>query len=154
MIDIRFIERKDLPAVAALYQQLMDKMTRLQPKYYSNEPQDAEYFEQAFTDEAFDIFVADNGESVVGFAIVCERETPDVRCVVSHRYAYLADIAVDEKYQGSGVGSALINASKFWTKERGLDYLQLNVLANNTDAIKVYEHLGFSDDTHIMRCKI
>ena len=154
MTDIRFIERKDLPAVAAIYQQLMGKMARLQPAYYSSEPQDAEYFEQAFTDETFDILVADDEGAIVGFAIVCERETPDVRCVVSHRYAYLADIAVDEGRQGCGIGSALINAAKFWTRERGLDYLQLNVLSNNSDAIKVYEHLGFSDGTHIMRCKV
>ena len=72
----------------------------------------------------------------------------------SHRYARLEDLAVDEAVRGQGVGSELLAAAKRWARNRRLEYLELNVLAQNENAIRLYESQDFVEATKVMRCML
>ncbi len=50
---------------------------------------------------------------------------------------------VDPAERGKGLGSALIDAIKTWAKDAGYANLGLGVITTNTQAIALYERLGF-----------
>ena len=66
----------------------------------------------------------------------------------------LEDLAVDEAVRGQGVGSELLAAAKRWARNRRLEYLELNVLAQNENAIRLYESQDFVEATKVMRCML
>ena len=73
---------------------------------------------------------------------------------LTHRYARLEDLAVDEAVRGQGVGGELLAAAKRWARNRRLEYLELNVLAQNESAIRLYESQDFVEATKVMRCML
>lgn len=92
------------------------------------------------------VFVALKGPDLVGFI---ELETyPNFP-----RHRHVGDInliAIHEKYQGKGVGRALMNAiidlADNWLN---LKRLSLEVWTTNSNAIRLYENCGFSiEGTH------
>ena len=107
----------------------------------------------ADTNAAF-LLAVQNGITV-GFAMVeYAGWTPAFSCVLPHRYARLSDIVVLPDLRGQGIGSALLGAAKRWARDRRLEYLELNVLAQNTAAMALYESHDFVDATHTMRCML
>lgn len=55
-------------------------------------------------------------------------------------------IFMDEAASGKGIGyAASVLAIKYMFDEFGLDYINLRVLENNSNAIRMYERLGFKD---------
>ena len=57
---------------------------------------------------------------------------------------------MDEAVRGQGVGSELLAAAKRWARNRRLEYLELNVLAQNENAIQLYESQDFVEATKVM----
>ena len=62
------------------------------------------------------------------------------------------DIIVTENSRGQGFGTALMNSAKEWAKEQNCIFLNLDVLTNNTTAIRIYEKLGFVPKAQEMHC--
>ena len=60
------------------------------------------------------------------------------------RYALLQNVVVDPALRGRGIGEKLCRAILAKEKERGTRYAYLQVVQNNTAAVKLYEKLGFS----------
>ena len=52
------------------------------------------------------------------------------------------------------VGGELLAAAKRWARNRRLEYLELNVLAQNENAIRLYESQDFVEATKVMRCML
>lgn len=64
------------------------------------------------------------------------------------------DIVVSDLYRGQGIGSALIEEAKLWSKRRGSEYIELSVVSQNRSAIEIYKGLQFVECIKIMRAKI
>ena len=142
---IRPAAEADIPAILALYRQLDTALVAMQP----------EFFCKAIRADDADFLLAERGGAVVGFALVGYAGwTPEFSCVLPHRYARLEDLAVDEAVRGQGVGSELLAAAKRWARNRRLEYLELNVLAQNENAIRLYESQDFVEATKVMRCML
>ena len=62
-----------------------------------------------------------------------------------YEYAMIDGCVVDEHHRFKGIGSLLMNAARDWTKERGLEKMQLSVWANNEVARAFYRKQGFED---------
>ena len=62
---------------------------------------------------------------------------------------YLDTLCVDDEFRGNGIGSNLISLTQKKAGEHGIDTLSLIVLADNTDAQKLYKRLGFEMVCHI-----
>lgn len=152
---IRTATETDLPALLALYRLLDEEMVALQPEFFCVAPRDETALrrELAHPDHAF--FLAEQGGQAVGFAYVSYAGwTPDSGSILPHRYAELCDLAVAPQHRRRGVGTALIAAAKRWARDRRLEYLELNVLAQNSAAISLYEAHDFIDATRTMRCNL
>ena len=62
------------------------------------------------------------------------------------RHAHLSVLAVAKSAEGKGVGSALLDASEQWARERQSDRLTLSALVTNTRARSLYERKGFAGE--------
>lgn len=61
-------------------------------------------------------------------------------------HAHLSVLAVSAEAEGKGVGSALLDRSEAWARERGSDRLTLSALVTNSRARGIYERRGFSGE--------
>ncbi|MCE5171889.1 GNAT family N-acetyltransferase [Paenibacillus profundus] len=143
-------EQKNVGCLHELYKILIDSIAKKQPLFFHSAEQSRAFIsEQISSDKSDFLLVLDEGE-IYGFALVVENQTPPYSMFVPHKYAYLMDLVVDPVARGRGYAQELIKACSYWQKERNLDYLELNVLTNNDEALKLYEKMGFKDkDKHM-----
>lgn len=68
-------------------------------------------------------------------------------------YAHTAEIgmSVEAQYRGKGVGAGLIEGARDWSRIFGVEKLILNVVPENTRAIRFYEKMGFVAEGHRMK---
>lgn len=82
-------------------------------------------------------FVALDGERVVGWCDV----TPNRRALFAHTGEL--GMGILKAYRGQGLGRRLIEATLAKSAEIGLKRVELEVYAHNTNAIALYERMGF-----------
>lgn len=151
---IRYGNIKDIEKINKLYEILFKDMANLQKEYIKESKQDESFIKMVIEKKDYDIFVSEENNEIVGFAIVQEMKTPPYNCIVEHNYSYVIDIVVSPSQRGRGIGNKLLNEIKNWSIKRKLDYIELNVLSNNISAIKLYENLGYEECSRIMRKKL
>jgi GNAT superfamily N-acetyltransferase len=61
-------------------------------------------------------------------------------------HAHLSVLAVSKDAEGKGVGTALLDQSVTWAKERHSDRLTLSALVTNSRARALYERKGFGGE--------
>jgi len=137
--------------IEILYENLFLEMSNFQPKYIRPAKQDVEFIRNTIKTQDSDILIAEIDNRIVGFLLIQQLITPSYTCLIEHKYAFITDIIVENKYQKRGIGSALLLEAKKWAENRKLDYLELNVLSENIGAISLYEKKGFKDTSHTMR---
>lgn len=153
-MNIKKATLDDIRQIEILYELLFEKMASLQPNYIKPAKQDITFITQSITEDMSDIIVAEKDNNIAGFLLIQSLQTPPYNCVVQHKYAFITDIIVDDQYQKLGIGSALLQVAKQWAEERQLDYVELNVLVENSGAIALYEKQGFTDKVHTMRYEL
>jgi GNAT superfamily N-acetyltransferase len=153
-MKIRLAKAENVPEICVLYNNFFIYNASQQPDYYKSATETGRYPESVIKNGSEDIFVAEECDSIIGLLHIKEEETPPYDCFVKHRYASVIDLFVLESYRGTGTGGLLIKAAEDWSAERGLDYIELNVLAENEKAIGFYKHEGFEEVSYIMRRRI
>lgn len=148
---IRLAQKSDIPQIAVLYTEFFSYNAGQQPKYYKPATEPGSYPESVVENETEDLFVAEAEGNLVGLLHILEEKTPPYDCFVEHRYATIMDLYIKENFRKQGVGRCLLQSAKEWAKSRSLDYIELNVLAENLNGIGFYEHEGFGEISHIMR---
>ena len=78
--------------------------------------------------------VAAAGERVMGYIGVHE--------IVGE--AYIANVAVSNRYRRLGIASVLLNEAEKGAKERGCEFISLEVRQSNVPAISLYEKRGYT----------
>jgi len=153
-MQINMATLNEVPQIEILYQELFTEMSKLQPKYLQPAKQDVAFIRNTINNQESDILLATLHNEIVGFLLIQEMTTPPFSCIVRHKYAFIIDIIVGRQYQSQGIGSALLSEAKKWAEIRQLDYLELNVLAENVGAITLYEKQGYRDMNHTMRFEL
>lgn len=142
MLRIRGIQSTD----AEKYRALCDKLDR-ETVYRLYEPgersrdiesyiEEIERFRANPTSKILVIEEKDTGE-LVGYLQAIGRPQRRVRHVVS------INVAILRKYTGKGLGAQLFSALEDWARRHGVLRLDLSVMENNPNAIKLYEKLGY-----------
>jgi GNAT superfamily N-acetyltransferase len=80
--------------------------------------------------------------SVMG--VVCEELYGDCK-----PFLVLENMIVDKNYRNKGVGKALISELEKMATKRGCTQVIFVTERNRVDAIKFYESVGYSSETHI-----
>lgn len=152
---IRPATASDLPSILALYRILDEELVELQPEFFCAAPRDEQPILQYVEAPDADYLLAEQEGEVVGLALVVYAGwTPAFSCVLPHRYASLHDLVVVHTKRRQGIGSSLLGAAKRWARDRRLEYLELDVLAQNSNAIELYESHDFVESTRTMRCML
>jgi ribosomal protein S18 acetylase RimI-like enzyme len=69
----------------------------------------------------------------------------------ARRRAFIYFIGIDEQHRGKGYGKAAMQALEAAVKPKGADHIDLNVFGDNTNAIHLYEELGYRATAMNMR---
>ena len=151
---VRKATNNDIPAISELYREQFREMAKLIPDFIKEGDQSKEFLEKTILSDNSDIFVYENDDTVVGFILLQAKERPDFDFMIYGKYCYIMDVIVTEAHRNKGFGTALMNSAKNWAKEQNCSFINLDVLVNNPEAIKLYEKLGFIPKAQEMYCII
>ena len=144
----------DIPAIAQLYREQFREMSKLIPDFIKEGDQSVEFLEKTISSEDSDILVYENDGTVVGFILLQAKVRPDFDFMLPGKYCYIMDVIVTEAHRNKGFGTALMSSAKDWAKEQNCSFINLDVLTTNTNAISLYEKLGFMPKAQEMYCKL
>jgi ribosomal protein S18 acetylase RimI-like enzyme len=133
--------------VSAVDPELVDGFARLIPQLSSSSPPPtAAELEEIVTSPATVLFVARDGERIVGsLTLVLFRIPTAMR-------AWIEDVVVDGEARGSGVGEALNRAALDEARRRGARTVDLTSRPSREVANRLYQRLGFVQrDTNVYR---
>ena len=151
---IRKATHNDIPAITELYREQFREMSKLIPDFIKEGDQSVEFLEKTMSNDDSDILVYENDGTVVGFILLQAKERPDFDFMLPGKYCYIMDVIVTENSRSKGFGTALMNSAKDWAKEQNCSFINLDVLTTNTNAISLYEKLGFMPKAQEMYCKL
>ncbi len=140
---VRIANLDDIPAISVLYREQFKEMSKLIPDFIKEGDQSIEFLKKTISNDDSDILVYENIEKIVGFVLLQAKTRPDFDFMLPGKFCYIMDIIVTEDHRGKGFGTALMNSAKDWAKEHGCNFINLDVLTNNSKAITLYEKLGF-----------
>jgi len=109
----------------------------------------AEWIRQCAGGMAQKVYIAELGGEIAGFATLLT--TSSLMPYINKRIGVIDFIVVDRRFQGQGVGRALLQAAFSWFEDR-VDIIELRTMADNLQAIRFYENNGFrilSADHHL-----
>lgn len=94
------------------------------------------YLDKFFENRGDFICVAEANGSVIAYlSIEVHHESED--------FIYLDDLSVSEQYRGNGIGTELIKTAQKFAEEIAMPAIVLHAEKTNTEAIKLYERLGY-----------
>jgi GNAT superfamily N-acetyltransferase len=88
------------------------------------------------------LIAEDADGACVGFVSVARREHWSGAVE-----AYIGELIVTERAEGTGVGRALLQAAEDWARERGYRLIALDTGAANARARRFYDRAGFAEDS-------
>jgi GNAT superfamily N-acetyltransferase len=145
--QIRPGDSSDHDAIAELYAQL-DAVHRAADEERFRSPdghaRPADYVESLLASEISRLFVAVDGQQIVGLAVVHLREILDHPVFEQRQYALLDDLVVRDTHRRRGLGSQLVRHAERWARERGAREIELAVWSFNEPARRLYEALGYA----------
>ena len=113
-------------------------LTRNPNEFNVTEGQEKEFIRHILEDDNQDWFVAEYDKQVVGQCSVgLIRKTE--RC----RHRAEVTFVILKKYCGIGIGGKLMQQCINWCKDKNVTQIELNVVADNKQAINMYESFGF-----------
>lgn len=151
---IRKATHDDIPAISALYREQFREMAKMIPDFIKEGDQSVEFLEKTISNDESDILVYENDGAVVGFILFQAKERPDFDFMLPGKYCYIMDIIITENQRKKGFGTALMNSAKDWAKEQNCSFINLDVLTKNSNAISLYEKLGFIPKAQEMYLKL
>ena len=135
----------DVEQLRLLYQELEEDGVRYQPEHFVVGERSNEFFQSVFESADQDILVAEEEGKILGFSHVMILEQKKVACLKPETLVYIQDLDVLESRQSQGIGTLLMEASKRYGKEHGVDFIRTQVFPQNIDGMRFYEKNGFRE---------
>ena len=143
-MEIRFAKKADIPQIINLLYQVGQVHHDLRPDIFR--PVTLKYDENAvltiMQNEDRPIFIAAEGDKVLGFGFCIVRRIEGNTVVNDMTEFYIDDLCVDENCRSQGIGEALYRHIYDYAKARHYRAVTLNVWSCNVRAMKFYERLG------------
>ena len=141
---IRFAEKRDIPGMIALLQQVGEVHHQIRPDLFRSGAQ--KYDEAALLELLANpdrpILIGDIDGQVAGYAFCILQVTKDNPVLCDRKVLYIDDICVDETRRGQGIATALYQQVLAFARELGCHAVTLNVWCGNDGAMKFYEKCG------------
>lgn len=143
-MDIRFAEPRDVAGILKLLKQVGRVHHLGRPDIFRANAQKygASQVIAMLESTTTPIFVAAEGDEVLGygFCIIKEHEKDPV--IADHRELYIDDLCVEENCRGKHVGKSIYEAILRYAKMRKCYNVTLNVWSCNESAMRFYQAMG------------
>jgi ribosomal protein S18 acetylase RimI-like enzyme len=144
-IEIRLAAYADVPAVVALWHEVVEHHAALCPEFAPTADADAlhaAHLAQGLASDDRAVFVAHHQGTAVGFLSIRAAPLPPV--FVGCRKAEVTDLGVTRAFRRRGIGRALWRHAVAWSRGRGFEQIELGVLAGNDGARRFWTGVGFT----------
>ncbi len=143
-MEIRFAKPEDTTGLLALLRQIGELHHAGRPDIFQKNAQkfSASALLDMLSDPDAPIFVAVEGENVLGYCICKVMRFKNHPVVTDHSIFFIDDLCVDAACRGQKIGTLLMEKAKEYARWLKCDLLTLNVWAFNEDAMKFYEAMG------------
>ena len=143
-MDILFAKPQDVPGILALLRQVGNVHHEGRPDIFRSGAQKygASQVLAMLDKSASPIFVASEGEQVLGYGFCQMKIYENDPVIADHTELYIDDLCVDENCRGKGIGKAIYREICRYAKMRRCHSVTLNVWCCNESAMKFYESLG------------
>lgn len=135
----------DVEQLRLLYQELEEDGVRYQPEHFVVGERSNEFFQSVFESADQDILVVEEDGKILVFSHVMILEQKKVACLKPETLVYIQDLDVLESRRSQGIGTLLMEASKRYGKEHGVDFIRTQVFPQNIDGMRFYEKNGFRE---------
>jgi diamine N-acetyltransferase len=147
-ITIRNATIEDYEDLCLVYEEL-DELHRINHPELFIKPCDCarakEYINEIINDDSKALFVAEVESKAVGFAECFTIKSSSFPVVKKREWIQLDNIAVKREYQNYNIGTLLLEKVLEWTKDKGINRVELKVYSFNASAINFYSNKGFKD---------
>lgn len=143
---VRLATHKDIPAICNLLRQVHLVHSSSRPDIFRKGSQkyDEEELAKIINNENTPVFVADDGEKIVGYAFTKKEITIGDKSLTDRRVLYLDDLCVDENIRGQKIGTFLYDHVVDFARKNAFDSITLNVWELNKGAKDFYKKLGLT----------
>lgn len=156
MTTIRKATIADAAQIEKLYTELEQDAVRYQPEHFvfSLAGARSKQFEAILSSENQVMFVAQDNDTVIGFAHVTYNKAKDISCLKPQSNIYLQDLVVKTEYRSRGIGTLLLDAAKQYGRQIGADFFRTQVFPQNKDGMRFYERNGFVQKMITIECPL
>jgi ribosomal protein S18 acetylase RimI-like enzyme len=102
-----------------------------------------DYILKLIENEGSIIYLAIDDNNVVGAMVLIIKTNQELAILKRRTFVMLDIISIKKEYQNKGIGKKLLFWMENWANENRINELELNVYEFNSNAIKMYEKLGF-----------
>lgn len=157
---IRKANLKDIPYLIELGKGMVNyhiDLANENDKIYEKRNKDAKknwkkFLNKSIKDRNSLVLIAQDNNKYIAYSIALIKKNIPVFFI--KKYGHIYDLYVDKKYRSKGVGRKLMNKTKEFLKKKKIKFISLEVIHNNSAAIKFYENYGFKEYHKIMRMRI
>ena len=149
---IRRAEKKDIDGINKLLRQVLDIHHSGRPDIFKSgaKKYTDDELEEIMRDDTRPIFIAIDGERVVGYAFCVFVQHNDDNILTDIKSLYIDDLCVDESMRGKHIGRELYLFVLDFARVSGCYNITLNVWSCNESAYKFYEKCGFLPQKTVM----
>ena len=145
-MEIRFAQAGDVSGILSLLKQVGQVHHLGRPDLFRDKAQKygASQVLSMLNDPTAPIFVAVEGEKVLGYCFCQIQRHPQDPVLTDVQSLYIDDLCVDEGCRGQKVGKALYDTVCRYARNRKCYNVTLNVWSCNSGAMAFYEKMGMA----------
>lgn len=151
-IVIRSAAQNDYDLLLPLFRQVHEFHVAVRPDLYKENtaPVERGFFESQLVDEKQHVFVAAEGDELVGFVATQEEAITGNSFVNARKVLVINSLCVSEAHRKKGIGVQLMNHVLDLGRRLQVNSIELGVSEENTAAIEFYKSLGMTTKSRRM----
>jgi ribosomal protein S18 acetylase RimI-like enzyme len=155
-MNIRIANINDLESICTIAEEICAHHNAHAPLIFAPAvgiERDQSHWRQFIEAAESEILVTEAGGEIAGFATV-RLTNIQTSFLVPRKICHIGTIVISKKYHRSGFGKALLQAAEEWALRHEASELKLEVFAFNSNAIQLYNKVGFVHQSQIMTKQI
>ena len=155
-MTIRNAQASHIPGMIRLLKQVGQVHRDIRPDIFREGAQkyDENALAELLKDPTRPIFVAEEAGQVLGYCFCIHKDTFGDSVLTDRKELYIDDLCVEEACRGKGIATELYRHVTAYAKEKGCDFITLNVWAGNDNAQRFYEYMGMTPRNTHMEIKL
>ena len=153
-MNIRTANLMDIEKILFLENQVFELHSKTRPDWIGKNPLTYDSIKNIIESNNGKIFIAEDNNEIVGHCIINIREIKNHNMFHDMKNIEIDDLCVDEKHRKKGIGKKLFEEIKTYSKENGINFIELMVWEFNENARKFYENMGMKIRINRMEYKI